>query len=229
MPSPLTSGLVDEKNKIHNLSPWIWLFEIRLDETEAVRLAGYTEDVVSSSETFSAFPIVVGSQTRDREGVLQEVEVVVSNFQNFVTGYLEAGKILDQEAVLRLVHGDHLNDAAFTGTFTVREATATKDAVSFLVSLYSVMDAPLPAQLFTRGRCRFLPRYGGPGCEYDTALANKISGTNPDFNPAACDGTLDGANGCRVHGDNEVANGRPRLHPQLYGAFPGTPKGPARV
>lgn len=227
MPASINSALVVEKNTLHNLDPWLWLFEIQIDDTEALRVAGYDQEVTYGGETYSPFPVSVGSQTRDRQGTLQEAEVTVANIGAVVSGYLEDGNLLGKKCVIRLVHEDDLTDSVFGGEFDIIEATATLESVAFRLALYRLSESPFPAQLFNRGRCRW--RYGGAGCNYNRNLPNAISGTNPDFDPASCDLSLDGPNGCTVHGLNEQANGVPIQHPAFFGGFPGIPKGPARV
>lgn len=229
MPETIGSALVGEKNTLHSTAPWIWLFEIQTDSSNAIRIAGYDEAVTFDSETYSPYPVQVGSQVRDKEGILQEIEVTASNAQAFLSAYLESGDILDKQCRLRLVNSDALTDVIADATFNIREATATIQGVSFRLAMYSIMESPLPAQLFNRTRCRWAAFYGGRGCNYNTSLPNAISGTNPDFDPTTCDFSLTGPNGCEVHGLNEAANGVPVLHPSLFGGFPDIPKGPARV
>lgn len=227
MPSTITSAVVDAKNELHNLSPWLWIFEVVLDDSEAIRVAGFDAEVTHRGQTYRPFPVAIGIQSRDRQGILQEAEVRISNIGAFVSNFLEAGQILGEKCTVRLVSEEEPDDVAFEAVYEVLKATVSIDAAVFRLAHHGLMDSPLPAQLFNRTRCRH--RYGRAGCQYNTALPNAISGSNPSFDPSTCDLTLDGPNGCRAHGDNEVANGAPRHHPMLWGGFRGIPKGPARV
>jgi phage-related protein len=227
MPESITSALVAQKNALTNLAPWVWLLELDLDGSQAVRIAATDSDVTFGGQAFRAAPITLGPLSRDRQGVLQEVEVVVSNVGGWLSAHLEAGSLLDRTWRIRLVHSAALSDVLFDSTFTVLEATASLESVAFRLAASRLLESPLPAQVFQRGRCRW--RYGGAGCNYSTALPNLISGTHPQFDPSTCDLTLDGPNGCRSHGANEAANGVPPQHPAFFGGFPGIPKGPARV
>lgn len=227
MPEIITSALVDEKNTQHNLHPWIWLVELQATDTEAIRLAGYSSDVVHNGQTYSASSISIGVQSRDRDGVLQEVELTAGNPGAWLSVHVDEGRILDRNCKVKLVNSEVLTDVVHEGLYLVREASLKLEAASFRLALPGLINAPVPAQLFHRTRCQW--RYGGAGCNYNLNLPNAISGTHPEFNPASCDLTRDGPNGCRAHGDNEQANGVPRQHPRFFRGFPGIPKGPARV
>lgn len=217
------------KNEVHNLRPFVWLIEAQLDDTQVIRVAGHDRQIVWDLKTWDPFPVSIGVQERDIESSLPEVEVTVGNIDGVIAGYLESGKILDQKVTVRLVHAETLSGAVHEGVYRAREATVTIQTATITCGMYRVLEAPFPAQRYSRGRCRFLSQYGGAGCLYDRSLPNAISGTDPDFDPASCDGTLNGANGCRVHGSNERANGKPSLHPLNFGGFPGIPRGRARV
>ena len=223
----MNSTVVAAKNTLHDVNPWVWLLEVQLDATEALRVAGYDAEIQHAGQTYSPYPIEVGTQTNDGTGVLEGVDVTVANIGGNVGGLLESGEIQDRSTTLKLVHSANPDDVAFSTTFSVVEATASQTAVTFRLSLVQLMDAPFPGQLFARGRCRW--RYGGSGCNYNLGLPNAISGSEPDFDPTTCDLTLNGSNGCSAHGRNEQANGVQVQHPALFGGFPDIPKGPARV
>lgn len=227
MPETIASALVTEKNKVHNVTPWVWLFEVQVDATQAMRVAGHHSSVTHGGNSYVPFPIAVGPQSRDARGVLQQVEVVVSNLSREVVGYLEASKLLDQQVTIRLVHASNPANKVHESTYSILEATVTSKAATFLLGPYGLLKATFPAQRFMRTRCRW--EYGLAGCAYDTTMPNLVAATYPNFDPSTCDLGLGTDNGCRVHGHNEVANGRPRLHPLRFGGFPGIPKGPARI
>lgn len=227
MPETINSVLVTEKNKVHNTAPWIWLFEIAIDGTEVVRVAGYHSNIAYGGQTYTAFPIQIGVQSRDARGVLNEIEIIISNLSREIAGYLESGKIIDQKVKVRCVHSANLAQKIHEGIYSVLSATLTLSVAIFLIGPYNLMKATFPAQRYNRTRCRW--DYGGAGCGYTISLPNNIAGTNPLFVPATCDLGLETSNGCRVHGLNEVANGLPKKHPLRFGGFPGIPKGPARV
>jgi len=227
MAETLSTSLVKQKNRMHDLSPWVWLFEIQFDATNAIRIAGHDKDFTHNGNVYSPFPVAVAVQSRDGRGVLADLEVTVSNFQQVVAAQVEAGNFLGKRVTVRLVSTSAPNEAIHEGVYVIKEATVTSAVVTFVVGVHNLFAAQFPSQRYNRTRCRHI--YGKAGCNYDTTLPNLISGPSPLFVPAKCDLGLDTSNGCRVHGDNEVANGVPRRHPLNFGGFPGIPKGPSRV
>ena len=227
MSETFNSALVTEKNKIHNLYPWVWLFEADLDGTSGFRAAGHDAAITYGGKTYVAFPISVSGIVRDDKGTLSRPTVTVANVSREVASYLDAGGITDRLVRIYLYN---LNVAGYVvewGDFTVQRAAVTLATASFELGQYALFDVQFPARRQARGRCDDV--YGGVECGYNLALSNLISGSNPLFDPTTCDLTPEGSNGCRVHGDNEVAHGQPRQHPRRIGCHPGIPKGPARV
>jgi phage-related protein len=227
MADTLPASYIAAKNTLHATAPWVWLVEADRDGTNAIRLAGYDSAVVYGGNTYSAFPIGVGGITRDLDGNRQPLEITVSNVSREIGGLLEDGEFVGRTVKLLLVLSSDLTSAQDWGTWVVKGATVALDRATFALGLPGDASAQVPARRILRGRCDY--RYGDFECGYSTSLPNAISGTNPNFDPTTCDLTLEGENGCRVHGDNEVANGRARLHPLRHGACPSIPRGPARV
>ena len=230
MAETISSAIVTEKNKIHNTSPWVWLVEADVDGTNAIRIAGYDAQVVYGGNIYYPYPIQIGAQDKNKEGTLHDLELTVANYEQVVAVYLEAGHLLGRKCTIRLLTEADLTTQVHESSYFIKTVTTTLGSAQFVLGAYSLMAAQIPAVRFNRTRCRWV--YGGPGCEYDTTMANEISGTNPDFDITACDlelGSETSGNGCRAHGANEAANGQPKKHPLRFGGFPGIPKGPARV
>ena len=227
MPETFNSALITEKNTLRNIHPWAWLVEIDLDGTNGMRVAGHDESVSYASKTWSPFPIAVTSLPRDLEGSVPQFQIGVSNLSREIATYLDSGGIIDRKVHLYAVNTNTLTTSQDWGEMTVQSCDLTLEVAAFILGPYNLFDAPYPPRIQTRTRCDKI--YGGAECLYSTSLPNLVSGTYPSFSTSSCDYTLEGSNGCRVHGHNEVANGRPRLHPRLFGAFRGIPKGPARI
>ena len=201
MPDPINSALVNAKNEAHSTTPWVWLFDVDLDGTSLLSVAGHDTAVTYNGRTYAAFPIAVSGLERNSLGDLPTPTVTVTNLSREIASYLEAQGVLD--------------------------AALSLDAASFRLGVYQLFDAPFPSRRQMRGRCDHV--YGGVECGYDLTLTNLISASAPNFDIASCDYTLDGDNGCIKHGLNEVAHGRPKNHPKRFGGHIGIPKGPARV
>lgn len=214
------------KNQRVSIYPWVWLFRADADGTNGFFLAGSDTSISYGGKTYSPFPIGLSGLDVDSEGSLPTPSIIVSNVTREVALQVEQGNLIDRTCQIYL-YSSEAGTAIDKGLWRITKVTATLEVCTFSLAQYGIMDAQVPARRQERGRCDYV--YGGPECRYLTSLPNLVSGTYPSFDGSTCDLTLDGANGCRAHGANEVANGKPRLHPLLFGGFPGIPKGPARV
>lgn len=226
----LSTDLVTEKNKVTSTSPWIWLVEADVDGSNAVRLAAYDAQVTFESVVWYPFPIQISPPKTSGGAAVSGFDITISNAGRMAMAQLQAGNIVGRQLRLIAVHSDHLASGAKALEFLVlvQSATATEDSVTFNVGVTNPMTLPFPGERVQRTRCRFLKEYGSGRCGYDKSLSNAISGTNSDFDPTTCDGTLGqeaSGNGCKAHGANEAAHGVAQIHPKRFGGFPGIPKG----
>lgn len=227
MPETITSGYKTEKNAMRNIAPWVWLFKCNIDGTNGAFLAGYDQSITYSGNTYQPFPIMIETLERDISGTVPQVNVIVSNVSREIATYCELGGIVDRDVSIYLHNTNQAGVVVDFGSFTVQGVALNTQVATITVGPYNLFDAQFPSRLQLRGRCDKV--YGSRECLYDTTLPNAVSGTYPSFDTGSCDYSPEGSNGCRVHGDNEVANGRPRLHPDRFGGAIGIPKGPARV
>lgn len=227
MPDPINSALVNAKNEAHSTTPWVWLFDVDLDGTSLLSVAGHDTAVTYNGRTYAAFPIAVSGLERNSLGDLPTPTVTVTNLSREIASYLESEGILDRRVRIYLINTVTESAVLEFGEWRVLDAALSLDAASFRLGVYQLFDAPFPSRRQMRGRCDHV--YGGVECGYDLTLTNLISASAPNFDIASCDYTLDGDNGCIKHGLNEVAHGRPKNHPKRFGGHIGIPKGPARV
>ena len=227
MPETLASGYIDAKGQLHNLNPWAWLFEVDVDGTNGFLLTGHDVALSFEAKSWAPFPIKVGVLPRDKSGDVPSIEVTASNCGREVGSRLDQGGFRDRVVRLRLVNTNVLTSCIDWGEWTVQHAQLQLPHVVFQLGPYNLFEAPYPARRQNRTRCDYI--YGGLECQYDQTLPNAISGAYPNFDPNTCDYSLNGGNGCVVHGHNEVANLRPRLHPGRVGSHPGITKGSLRV
>ena len=214
------------KNERRSIYPFSWLFRIDRNGASAFYLAGSDVAISYGGKTYSPFPIGISGLDADAESTLPQPQVIVGNVTREVAVELEIGHVLDRTCQIYL-WSTQAGTAIDKGLWRIVRVAANLEAATFSLAQYGLLDCQVPSIRQERGRCPYV--YGGPECLYPKTLPNAISATNPDFDPSSCDLTLNGSNGCRVHGTNEVANGRARLHPDRFGGFPGIPKGPARV
>jgi len=194
----LAEGLRREARQVDTAEPWVWLFEVKVNDAgDVFRLVNYHDPVTFEDATFSPFPAVAGSIKQDSEGSLPTVEVVAGNITRELSAQLELNNgFLGRDVRAFLVHLDRLADgAAFELEGQVLASSYNKETATFRVGMSPLMDYPIPRHRFLRSRCRWI--YRSVGCGYAGALAD-------------CDKTLQEANGCEAHNNT-----------LRFGGFPG--------
>jgi lambda family phage minor tail protein L len=208
----LSSGTKAQAHKQHNARAWVWVYEILLEEsvdaTRPFRITSHNESVTIAGKTYQPYPVVHDVIAGDAQGNLPQFTLTVSNVSREANYYIEQAKGLSGN---RVTIGVFNRAAALTGdlvSFTLQVAgcSVTDTTVSLRLQMPSFFEYAVPPEIFVRGRCRW--RYKGVECAYRGALPT-------------CDKTLFGVDGCKIHGDDEENNNRPRLHPRRFGGFPG--------
>lgn len=194
------------KNLLHSNEAWHVLFEIFVSDNEVFRLVNNEAAVTFGGNEYSPFPIGFEQLEESTRGDLPYVNVVVSNVDRMVSGYLEShGGLLDKKVVMRFVHESNLTTSTATieSNFVIRETSVSQESVSFRLSVSPFFEVDLPHQLYYRHRCRW--QFKGAGTCGWTSGGTGSSET--------CDKTLDGPNGCAAH-----------LNQARFGGFPGIPR-----
>lgn len=212
--------ILAEKNQLATLERFVWLYEINVptDPPTLYRLVRAPASVDYRGRTYSPFPISHDVISRDNEGDLPETTLTVSNVSREIISTLELyDGLVGQQVKIILAHSLSLgNDAQPVGeeSFYVIRSAADAKAATLVLGTTNLHDLKVPKTRMMRFHCRH--QYRGAGCGYslDESNANYI---------ATCDKTLDGQNGCRVHGDSYVAAGLNAIHPERFGGFPGIP------
>lgn len=208
----LAPTLEQEKREIDTDSPWLELYELEINAAgDRFQFVGFHDEVTFDGRVYTPFPVKRGPLRLDGDGRLAVMDVGVSNITQEVETQMDVNAgFNDRKATLRIVHLEHLADPTAQAAFAFWVLGSSVDdrthVASFRLGINAALNQPAPSRRYLRTRCP-LP-YKGKVCLYAGALAT-------------CDKTLLGANGCVVHGDDEVAAGKPRLHPQLFGGFPG--------
>lgn len=220
MPQSIGASWVEKKNRTSSTTPWVWLLEVQIDATERLRIAAYDTNLTYEGETWYAYPVSLAIREASSENKIPGLDVAVSNVGRLPMLYLSAGKIVGNRARVILLNADHLgaSDDKAEDIYEVLGASVNEQVASFRLGLENPLGMQFPGEHYFRTRCRWLHEYGSPTgrCRFDSSLPGALP---------SCDGTLLSANGCRAHGDDEVARGLPRLHPRLFGGCPGIGKG----
>ena len=218
-PSPIPGSAFAEKNKLATGARFIWLYEIEVPTATATRyrLTSNPDSVTFRGNTYSPFPIAHSEVKQDSEGNLPTITMTVSNVSREVIATLEnhAG-LIGQPVRIMLVHELSLltNDAVIEQDFKITGSTANDQSVTAQLGDISLYESTVPGHRMMRLYCRHQYRSADCGYSVDSAHANYLS---------TCDKTLNGPNGCEVHGTSETAAGVTKVHPDRFGGFPGIP------
>ncbi len=220
---PLTGiplAILAEKNQLATLERFIWLYEIEVptDPPTMYRLVRAPESVVYKGRTYSPFPISHDVIDRDIQGDLPETTLTVSNISREIISTLETyDGLVGQRVKIILAHSLVMGeDAVPVGeeSFYVMRSAADAKAASLVLGTTNLHDLKVPKARMMRFHCRHQYRSAECGYSLDESNANFL---------ATCDKTLDGQNGCRVHGESYTAAGLTAIHPDRFGGFPGIP------
>lgn len=237
MPQSLNSTTVAHKNELHQPQPWIWLYELDVTTTGGTltgfRVCSGNADVTVGGVLYRAYPVAIGIERRDINGQLPQVELTIGNVTRDIVAYLEAGNVLDRTMRMKAVYADDLTSVVEVGRMSIISARVAQTTAVLELGSYLTRDANIPARHWMRGRCPYL--YAGQECAFNRTAALAWSGlaafnaAHAGFSASTCDLTLDGTNGCTVHGALEASMGLYPAHPKRYGGTPSIPRGPARV
>ena len=212
----LSAATIAEVHKQRNASPWVWLYEIfaiqNATETKPFRVTSHDQDVVFESKTYRPFPIKHDAVQQDSKGNLPSVQLKVANVRRELNRYVELadGGSTNDVRIIGLNKAALATADARIWTLQIKTASVTAQWVILRLGMPAFYQRPMPLGVYTRHRCEHAYKHPDT-CAY--------AGTLP-----SCDKTYNGADGCLVHGADEVMNGRPKMHPRRYGAFPSIPR-----
>lgn len=212
--------VLQEKNQLATTGRWIWLYEVDVptDPVTRYRLVRSPEAVSFRGQTYSPFPITHAPSELGSTGDLPTVQVTVSNVSREIISTLESYQgLIGQPAKIILAHSFSLGDTGqpvAEEPFEIITSSANAASVTFNLGSRDLYEMTVPASRMMKNHCRHQYRDGACGYALATTNANYLS---------TCDKTLDGPNGCKVHGDSYTSAGLTPIHPDRFGGFPGIP------
>jgi len=215
----LTLASALQKHQVAGTAPWYVLLDIypnKDDLTVVLRVARNTDDVVWQGNTYVAFSFEIDSVEENSNGQLPNVTVRVSNVSRSVQGQLEpySGGV-GAKVVLTVVQSSDLaGDPVQQFTWTIIEASADENWVTFVLGAPNPLRRSFPQGQFVKNHCRW--RYNTPAMQAVADPAGSQCGYLGVL--ATCDLTLNGTNGCRVHANQDRFGGEPGIETQGFRA-----------
>lgn len=204
----LTSAVVTQTHKQQNGSPWVWLYTIWVEQSETqtqpFRVTSHDADVTWNSSTYRPFPVKHEPIRADAEGNLPSLRLLVGNVNRVTNRYLETNRgSTGNEVWIVGLHASTLSPSdGVTHKFSILSTSLSNQWVTLELGPPRFFRRQVPSEIYTRGRCS--NPYKGSRCKYRGTLTT-------------CDKTIED---CRTHGDDEVANSLPKMHPRQFRAFP---------
>lgn len=203
-------NLLATTQEIDTEKKWIWLFELEADattvETIVVTFTSHDAEVVRDGKTYAPYPSAHSPIEVDGEGSLPRVDLTVSNITRELVPYVNHGEgFLGRPAFLKLTTLDQsaVPDEVASLELSGAGVEVRDTEIVFSLEGLNLYDREFPPSVFSRDRCPV--GFKGPRCRY----------RGPEL---TC---LKRITDCEMFGNAEVARGYPRLHPRLFGGFPG--------
>lgn len=200
-------------------SPFVWLYEMTLEYTTSTwrKLYATSHDaqVTWAGNDYKPFPVTHQRISADSAGGLPTIEVQASNVTREIAAYAwDTRGFSGLPFAMHVLHKATLGSGDSILSLQLTATSCTIDSLLITARLGAPpwLEYEVPADTYGRNQCQHV---------YKEEATCRYRGTLP-----TCDLSLFGANGCVVHGDDEVANGLPRMHPRLYGGFPAIPSIP---
>jgi len=240
MPESLNSSQVDAKNALLGGKYWVWLIQVQVNDSLALRVCTHDQQIAAVDETappshtgysWQPFPVKVQVAEKNISGVLTEIDLILSNLTREIADYVLADddNILGRKVKLYLVtNADDYAEAIGEAEFLILGVAINQNTVTLRLGRPDFAGTVLPTRRYLRTRCAFA--YGDNGCAFpkDGSFPNTPT-EYPDVSGDTCDYGLNTGNGCRAHGALAAVNGYPVEHPLRFGGQPSIPKGPAKT
>lgn len=221
----LGTVLAAHKNQLVIEGPMRWLIEVQVpsDPPQRIRVTNCETDVSRGVNSlgqpilYKSFPVAHDEFRENQKGDLNNFTINVANITREFMEILELyDGLRDQPCIIRLVHQDTVTDpgAEIRIDATVLSTTVKDSVAIFTIGAVNVLKKNFPKNRYVADHCQ-VPKYGGLECGY-LIPASPTEAVGGGF--STCPRTQAG---CLQRGDDEVARGLPRKHPERYGGYPG--------
>ena len=182
----LPAELILKKNALNVKGPWIWLFELAVDDSTTWRISSYTENITWNSLPWIGTACGIEVITDDLSGRFDTVSLTIANVNQEVSAYVEADTIVGRGVTVRLVHSEHLSVVTNVPTFhwRVNAADITAEGVTFELGFEDLLSINFPWQRFFRDHCRHV--FKDAYCAY---LQEEFAGDTEQVFDTGVDGT----------------------------------------
>lgn len=201
MPKGLTIAEVIDKNKIASDRVWLYALKVFVTDSngtpvEELNIVNNAEQATIDGDLYEPFPFSL--QKKESDGDLGSLEVSVADMTRAVQTRLQQyqGLIGCRVDVILALMDAGLTTASTNSdlveSYKVVNTSASNFTVKFSLGAENPLNFLVPKRIQSKDRCTF--KYKSTECGYVGGLPS-------------CDFTLDGANGCTVHANEERYGG----------------------
>lgn len=194
-----------EKNKLHANQPFLFALEIQVwsegSQTfvDTLRFVQNDEDVTIDGVAYQALPFEIEIDSKANStptvniSVQDQLQIVQSYLQTYKGGTGSSVKVMvvtgpDKDALT--------SEIELSDEFSITSSSAKDYVVTWQLGVDNPLNDNVPARVAMKNVCSFV--YKGGNCGYTGAMPT-------------CDLSLAGANGCRVHSNEENFGGMPGI------------------
>lgn len=188
----LTIAQIIDKNKISSDRVWLFAMKIYLVDANGVfvdtyRIAANSEAVTIDGEVYQPFPFTVSHNQNGSElGTLSiTVQDQLGIIQTLMGGYYGMVGLQVELLIADFGSGTTTTTSSVIEPYEITTAACNDYVASFQLGAENPLSILVPKRMQWKDRCNH--RYKSTECGYVGALTT-------------CDFTMDGANGCVVHG-----------------------------
>lgn len=192
-----------DKAKLASGDAWLFLLDV-IWQGQHVRLARNVDDVTFDAgdglgpQGYQKFSFELTVEQAP-SGQLPSIQIKCSNVLGILQNYIEqyAGAVGATANIYVFNTAHTAGEPELSLSTLITRTAVTEESVTFTLGAPKPQQQLFPRFLYRANFCMWVSVYKGKWCGYAGALAN-------------CDGTFDGPNGCKVHGNQT-----------RFGAFPG--------
>lgn len=156
------------KNMFGDDSPWLALFQLKMDDSLTFYLAANNEDVTFQGQVYTRFPLQVELPKSTNTGEIGTVSLTVANATRTLQPHLEqfSGGV-GKPVTMIIVHADNLASdyAELTWEFTITGVKSTAEWITFTLGGPNPMRRRFPPEKYLAGYCRYA-HFKGSECGY---------------------------------------------------------------
>lgn len=193
-----------EKNRLASDVAFIMALDVEVIDpvtgtfVETLRFCRNSENVIYGGNTYvaSSFDVSISEAT----GEMPEISLTAIDFTGAIQARMQSygGGIGFNVTIMVLNSAELTEECELKERYKVVGASAKNHAITFVLGNRNPLSIRFPRRVQMRDRCSW--KYKGPECGYTGSLPN-------------CDLSLDGSNGCKVHGIVENFGGFPAINP----------------